>query len=210
MGEAWRKVMALLMLAALSLGVAACGDDDDDDVAASGDATEESEESEDGDAEGGEDSEGDGPEEGNPCAPGASMEDMPQSEEPEEGATAVTVTATDYAFAGAEPMAEGGVFAVEFVNDGAEMHEFNLVRLAEDEDRPLQEIISSGEEPELTDIAHAFACPGDKMTVNADVSEPGRYVAVCFVPVGSTPDSTEEPEGPPHAAQGMTFEFEVA
>ena len=55
--------------------------------------------------------------------------------------------------------------------------------------------------------------PGDGLMT----FEPGRYVAACFVPVGTTPEFTaemeqtgKEPEGPPRAMQGMVTEFTVA
>jgi hypothetical protein len=42
--------------------------------------------------------------------------------------------------------------------------------------------------------------------------EPGRYLVACFVPVGATQDAIEsgkEPDGPPHALQGMVAEMQV-
>jgi hypothetical protein len=209
----WRKLASLLMIAAMTLGVAACGDDDDDDVAASGDTEEPSgSASEDmADEDMAEGDEGDHPEEeGNPCGPDAPDDALPPAEEPADGATEVTITARDYEFEGAEALEAGGTFAITLENEGTELHEFALVRLADDEERPAEEIIASGEEPEMTDVAFGIACPGDSTTFNAEISEPGRYVAVCFVPVGTTPEATEEPEGPPHAAEGMFFEFEIS
>lgn len=46
-----------------------------------------------------------------------------------------------------------------------------------------------------------------------NIDEPGRYVAVCFIPVGTTPETPPEDFenlGPPHALQGMVAEFEVS
>lgn len=205
MHKTWRKLASLLMVGALAVGAAACGDDDDD-VAASGDVDDTTETSE-GDEEMEEHPED---EEGNPCGPDAPDDALPPAEEPAEGATAITVTAKDYSFTGAEALEAGGSFAITLENEGTELHEMALVRLAEGEERPLEEIVSSGEEPDMTEIGFGIACPGESTTFNADVSEPGRYVAVCFIPVGTTPEATEEPQGPPHAAQGMTFEFEIA
>lgn len=202
-----RKLAALLASGLLVVGVAACGDDDDDTDVASDD-TESTTTTDGGESEDGEDHEDEM--EGNPCAPDAPDDALPPSEELDADATAITVTARDYAFEGAEALADGGSFGITFVNEGTEMHEFNLVRLADSEDRPLEEIIASEEEPELTEIAHGFACPGGEMTFNAEVTEPGRYVAVCLIPVGATPEATTEPEGPPHAAEGMVYEFEIA
>lgn len=199
----WRKLITLLATTLLLVGFAACGDDDDDDTAVGADDTTTTED--DGDGHEMPDEEG-----GNPCAADAPDDALPPAEELDPDGAEITITAKDYEFEGAEPLAEGGAFAITFDNEGTEMHEFALSRLAESEERSLEDIIASGEEPELTEVAFGIACPGESTTFNAEVSEPGRYVAVCFIPVGTTPDAMEEPEGPPHAAEGMVFEFEIA
>ena len=51
--------------------------------------------------------------------------------------------------------------------------------------------------------------PGDGLMT----FEPGRYVAACFVPpevMAEMERTGKEPEGPPHAMQGMVTEFTVA
>ena len=214
-----KKLASLLLLATLGLGVAACGDDGGDDVAASGDAEETEEEpttteGDDAGGDGAEGEEGDGPPEVNPCAEGVTPDEagLPPAEEPAEGATPVTITATEYAFAGAEALEAGGSFAITFENKGVELHEIAIVKLAEGEERPLEELMASEEEPETTDIAFGFACPGQSTVVNAEITEPGRYVALCFVPVGTTPEtdfSTMSEDGTPHAANGMVHEFRI-
>lgn len=196
----WRKLAALLAAALLTIGFAACGDDDDDDTAVGVDDTSE----ETGD-EPGEEHEM----EGNPCAPDAPEDALPPPEELDPDATAVTITAKDYEFVGADALSAGGSFGVTFVNEGNEIHELMLMRLPADETRTIEELLASEEEPDLTEVAFGMACPGEETTFNAEVSEPGRYVAVCFVPVGTTAEVTEEVEGPPHAMQGMVAEFTI-
>ena len=214
MHQTWRKLFALLMLFALTLGVAACGDDDDSEDASASEDTEETTD----DAEG-EEPEGeggpDGPPDVNPCAEGVTPEEagLPPAEEPAEGATAIEVIAKDYAFEGAEALDAGGTFAITLTNEGTELHEMAIVKLAEGEDRPLEELLAGDEEPETTDVAFGFACPGTSTVLNADVTAPGRYVALCFIPVGTTPEtdpSAFEQGGPPHAANGMVHEFTIS
>lgn len=60
-----------------------------------------------------------------------------------------------------------------------------------------------------------FAPPDATDQTFADL-EPGRYGALCFLPVGSTPEavaaaeeSGEEIDAPPHFTQGMLTEFTV-
>jgi hypothetical protein len=195
--------MTLFAAATLVVGLAACGDDDDDDTAVGADDTSETTEAEGDDHDMGDD------EGGNPCAPDAPDDVLPPAEELGDGEP-LTITAKDYEFEGADALAAGGTFAITFENEGTELHELMIVRLADAEVRPLEEIIASGEEPEMTEIGFGIACPGDSTTLNAEISEPGRYVAVCLVPVGMTAEATGETDGPPHAAQGMVFEFEIS
>lgn len=203
----------MLMLSTLALGAAACGDDAEE-PAASGDDIEETTTTV---AEEGEEGEGgpDGPPDVNPCAEGSSPEEagLPPAEEPAEGATPIDVTAKEYEFVGADALDAGGSFAITFANEGVELHELLIVKLADGEERPLEEIISSGEEPEFTDVAFGFACPGESTTMNAEIEEPGRYVAICMIPSGTTPETDPaafEQGGPPHAASGMVHEFTIS
>jgi hypothetical protein len=79
----------------------------------------------------------------------------------------------------------------------------------------LEELLALPEEEAMTkatEAGAAFAAPGTIGTGTADLSEPGRYGIVCFIPVGATPDvlqSGEEPEGPPHFTEGMFAEITV-
>ena len=54
--------------------------------------------------------------------------------------------------------------------------------------------------------------PGAGSYVTSEL-EPGRYVALCFIPVGATPDAMASgaalDEGQPHAMHGMVAEFQV-
>ena len=202
------------MLSTLALGVAACGDDAEE-PAASGDDIEETtttapEEGEGEEGEGGPD----GPPEVNPCAEGTTPEEagLPPAEEPAEGATPIEIVAKDYAFEGAEALDAGGSFAITFKNEGAELHEIAIMKL-EDEETPLAEMMQAEEEPETTDVAFGFACPGGETVVNAEITEPGRYVALCFIPVGTTPETDPAKfaeDGMPHAANGMVHEFRIS
>ena len=57
----------------------------------------------------------------------------------------------------------------------------------------------------ITDLGEASGEPGDEFNfVFAAPLAPGRYAFVCFFP-----DTTEGPEGTPHAFKGMATEFTV-
>jgi hypothetical protein len=200
-----RKILTLCAALTLVLGLGACGDDDDDETAVADDETSETTA-----AEGDHDEEM-GQEEGNPCAPDAPDDALPPAEELDADATPVTITAKEYEFGGTDALAAGGAFGITFQNEGNEIHELVLQKIDDAETRSVEEMLQLEEPPDtVTDVAFGVACPGDTTTFNADLSEPGRYVALCFVPVGATADATEEPQGPPHAMQGMVVELELS
>jgi hypothetical protein len=183
----------------LALALAACGSDDEEPAASgSPSASEDTSSTTEADAE--------------EAASGICAE-LPPAEEAAEGATRTAVVAKDYEFFAAEALALGGQQAVSLINEGEEVHELNIVRVAPEETRSLEQIIqeSAGSDAPpatITPVAQGMACPGERTVFNADLSEPGRYAAVCFIPVGTTADV--EGDGPPHAAEGMYAEFTVA
>lgn len=211
----WRKTLTLFAAASLVVGLGACGDDDDDETAVADDDTSETTEA---DAEGDDHEmpDDEGAPDINPCADGVDPADagLPPAEEPADGATAVTITAKDYEFVGADELGAAGTYAITFENEGAELHEMVIQRIDESETRTVEEMLQSEEPPDtLTEVAFGFACPGSNTVFNADMSEPGRYVALCFIPTGTTPETDPadfESGGAPHAMNGMVVELEVA
>ncbi|HVM52725.1 MAG TPA: hypothetical protein VM262_05970 [Acidimicrobiales bacterium] len=203
----WRKLAALFATLLLVAGLAACGDDDDDTAAgATTTAADDHDMPTDGE---------DGPPEVNPCAEGVDPAEagLPPAEEPADGATAATITARDYEFEGVDALEAGGSFAVTFENEGAELHELMIMSIDESETRTVEELLASEEDPDtVSPVSFGFACPGDDTVVNVDLA-PGRYVAICFIPVGTTPQTDPadfEEDGTPHAENGMVHEFIVS
>lgn len=200
----------------LAFGLVACGGDDED-TAETGDAPTTTEAAADESTTTSAPTEGEGDEGGapdvNPCAEGESGTLGPATP-PVEGATEVAVTAVDYGFEGLEALSSTGQYAVTLTNDGQELHELVIQKIDDDETRPLEELLQE-EDPSdfVTDVAFTFACPGaTSEPTQVDLETPGRYVALCFIPVGTTPETPpEEFEtlGPPHAFQGMIREVTV-
>ena len=129
---------------------------------------------------------------------------------------AVDISAKEYAFSDLPTDAAAGPTVIGFTNAGNEFHELILVKLADGEERPLEELLALPDEEVdglITDTAFAFAPPDTATTVTADL-DPGRYVSICFVPVGITPAALES--GAPlddtdgHFMHGMVDEFRVA
>jgi hypothetical protein len=126
------------------------------------------------------------------------------------------VTATNYQFDGFSETVPAGTTVLNFTNDGTEFHEVILVQIAEGEERSLEELMALPEEESdalVTEKGFVFSPPGAQTYTTADL-DPGRYVAICFVPVGATPEALasgaalNDEDG--HFMHGMVTEFEVA
>jgi hypothetical protein len=127
------------------------------------------------------------------------------------GYSVTDVTGVDYAFEGIPDDVGRGVNLFKFTNEGAELHEMLVVRLKGDES--LEELLALPERQAQRRTVFqgvTFAEQGATSYLYLDLARPGRYAAVCFLPVGSTDQAAaESAEGPPHAAEGMATEFTV-
>jgi hypothetical protein len=123
------------------------------------------------------------------------------------------VTASDYAFEGVPEELSAGPTSFELTNDGEELHELMLVRKNDGVTTSADELLALPEEEALSQVtpvgSPAFAAQGEDDSLVADL-EPGDYIGVCFIPVGTTSEEAPPPEGPPHAMQGMVLEFTVS
>lgn len=124
------------------------------------------------------------------------------------------LTAREYEF-DAPDAAGAGQTSIFLTNEGGEVHEAIVFRIHDDVTETLEELLALPEEEvqtKVTEAGAAFAAPGVTGTGVADLTEPGRYAIVCFVPVGTTAEvlaSGEEPQGEPHAMRGMVAELTV-
>ena len=140
-----------------------------------------------------------------------------------------TVTATDFRFEGIPQSITAGD-RLELRNQSeTEIHELVAFRLAEDETRPIDELVALppnellglvGREP----AAVLLAAPDGEMVAavgDGTFDEAGRYGVICVIPTGADPDeylaAASESDGgppdvaggPPHIAHGMFAEFTV-
>lgn len=127
------------------------------------------------------------------------------------------VTGSEYAFGGVPESLAAGPVVVTFTNTGSEFHEFALMRVNEGVTETAEELLALSEEEAMTKVTPAggaFAAPGEDGYTVVDLTT-GRYLAVCFVPEGATPENMPAieagtHEGAPHAMLGMVQEFTVA
>lgn len=97
---------------------------------------------------------------------------------------------------------EGGVVSLEFVNEGAEHHEFAFGRLEDGAD--IEDVIEGLQEGEGGESSEDMAgvpvlSPGATMTMVREL-EPGTYFFLCAFP---------DPDFTPHVDKGMYTSFEV-
>jgi plastocyanin len=126
------------------------------------------------------------------------------------GYQVVKVTGNEYAFQGIPDSLKPGITIFEFTNTGAELHEVSIVRIKGKESvHELLDLPEKELEKKVSFLGTGFA--EQAVTDHAYVNlKPGRYAAVCFLPVGSTDEaSAESSQGAPHAAEGMVAEFTV-
>jgi hypothetical protein len=121
----------------------------------------------------------------------------------------------EYAFLGTPEDIEPGVVAINFSNQGTELHEIAIFRIRATESA--SELLQLPEEEAIDKVDFVtvgFALPGESETVFVDFGT-GRYAFVCFIPVGTTPDTMDlleegaEEGGPPHFTQGMVAELTI-
>ncbi len=143
----------------------------------------------------------------------------------------VEIVGINYEYEGVpETLAVGS--DLSFRNDADnEVHEIVVVRINDDETRPIEELaqLPPEEGQASTVIGVSVALPGETGTVvegdDLVLDQPGRYALLCFIPLGSDvdlarqllsgpPPEGEGPpptlgEGPPHVTAGMFAEFTV-
>ena len=131
--------------------------------------------------------------------PGGTKTDPPGASEP--GAQAggeLEVTGVEYKFKGLSGAVAAGT-KLTFTNGGKEAHELVLMRVKDGETRSLAELLKLPEKEvgKVTEFQGvAVADPGKKGKVvegKLALAKPGRYAALCFIPVGTK----ELPKGPP-------------
>lgn len=128
----------------------------------------------------------------------------------------VDVTGLEYEFQGLPKSVPAGVVGFNFTNDGAEVHEIVIFRIKGDESlKKLLKLSENKLEKKVEFINATGAPPGESAdTIYSDL-KPGRYGAVCHIPVGTTDESQlddeehQDEDVPTHVDEGMYQEFKV-
>ena len=113
------------------------------------------------------------------------------------GFNELEVEGADYSFTGIPADVPAGPTIVTFTNTGEELHEVAFSRINDGVTETVQELLELPEEEalsKLTPVGGGFGLPGVTSFSVVDLSEPGRYLATCFIPEGLTPEVAEQME----------------
>ncbi|MGI9645857.1 MAG: hypothetical protein ACR2O6_11175 [Ilumatobacteraceae bacterium] len=140
----------------------------------------------------------------------------------------IEITAVDYAFVGVPERATVGATLTMTNDSDVEIHEVVAVRLPDDEERPVSELVQLPPDqlaaffPGVETVL--IAPPGAEgfpVEGTGELTQPGRYALICVIPTGADPDeylaaAAESEGGPPdvaggapHIAEGMFAELVV-
>ncbi len=133
------------------------------------------------------------------------------------GFATLGVTASEYAFGGVADTLDAGPTVIDFENAGQEFHQLLVMHVNDDVIETVDELLALPEaeaQSKMAPVGGAFAAPGATSYAMIDF-QPGRYIAVCFLPTGATPENMPQIEsgehhGAPHHTQGMIQEFTVS
>ncbi|WP_421121788.1 hypothetical protein ACE2AJ_10225 [Aquihabitans daechungensis] len=135
----------------------------------------------------------------------------------------ITVTAVDFNYEGLPDTVPAGTKFKLVNNAEEELHEFVAFRLPDDEKRSADELIKLPQAeleamfggPPATVLLAKPGGPQIDAVGDGTISEPGRYLVACSIPVGADADELLESEGPPpaggtpHFHKGMYAELVV-
>lgn len=122
------------------------------------------------------------------------------------------VVATDYAFAGLDATYEARPLSIDLTNEGDEVHELLVLKVKDGVTESADAILAMSEDEAFANIdmvAGIDPVPAGGSDFAIVELEPGRYIATCFLPKGSTDVEHLEGHGQPHVELGMISQFTV-
>jgi hypothetical protein len=109
-------------------------------------------------------------------------------------------TGIEYEFQGLPKTVPAGKVAIQFTDNGAEIHELEVLRVkGKDSAKKLAGLSEKELSKKAEEVGSTFATQGQTGYAFADMSKPGRYAVPCHLPVGSTSPQAAEEAGKEHA-----------
>jgi len=133
------------------------------------------------------------------AAPAAAQDEAATDSTMDMEGLSVEVAGVEYAYTGLPTSLPAGT-ALTFRNDGAELHELIVARIADGTTESLEELLgmeAEGRDPvaeglvEIIGGAPLIANPGEVAEGSLLLEREGDYVALCFIPQGFVPSELE-------------------
>ena len=157
-------------------------------------------------------------------------DDDDEAQSPATTAPAVSVKATDYGFEGIPSTMKTGTKLTLTNSSTKEVHELVAFRLPDGEKRSAKELVALPQAqlqalfagPPAAVLVAPPSQPGFTASGDGTLSQPGRYLFLCFIPTGVNPDEylkaaqaaqggpPDVKGGPPHVVHGMYAEATVS
>jgi hypothetical protein len=116
------------------------------------------------------------------------------------GYNQVQVTGIEYEFQGLPKTLPAGKTAIQFTDNGAELHELDVFRVkGKDSVKKIIGLSEKEQRKKVEGVGGTFATQGQTTYTFVDLTKPGRYGVVCHLPVGSTTPQAAEQAGKKHA-----------
>jgi hypothetical protein len=117
------------------------------------------------------------------------------------GWTKVAVTAEDYHFTGVPDTLKAGDYAFDLTNKGKEFHVLVIVKRKDGVTDSFEQLLSDPSGEDKVETLLGVAAPPGVPSSGAVRLEPGEYLVLCPIPIGTTGET--EGSGPPHFTAGM-------
>jgi hypothetical protein len=117
------------------------------------------------------------------------------------GWTKVGVTAEDYHFTGVPDTLKAGDYQFEMTNKGKEFHVLVIVKRKDGVTDSFEQLLSDPSAESKVETLLGVAAPPGVPSSGAVRLEPGEYLVLCPIPIGTTGET--EGSGPPHFTAGM-------
>lgn len=117
------------------------------------------------------------------------------------GWTEVEATAEDYHFMGIPDTLQAGDYSFQLTNNGKEFHVLVIVKRKDGVTDSFEQLLSDPAGEEKVETVLGVAAPPGAPGTGAVHLEPGDYLVLCPIPIGTTGET--EGSGPPHFTAGM-------
>ena len=111
------------------------------------------------------------------------------------------MAAEDYHFTGVPDTLKAGDYEFQLTNKGKEFHVLVIVKRKDGVTDPFDQLLSDPSGEDKVETLLGVAAPPGPPSSGSVRLEPGEYLVLCPIPIGTTGET--EGSGPPHFTAGM-------